>query len=116
MVLWGKIDLGTRSCPHVLTDKTSIRSVFSGRDTSERVSFPDVILPRPRECLQGYLAHNKQPPPLGPPQDPRYSSTEGSSEGVFYMIEVPLYLETSNTRTRTRVGALLLKTPALYLV
>ena len=25
------------------------------------------------EVFQGYLAHKKQPPPLGPPYDPRYS-------------------------------------------
>jgi len=28
--------------------------------------------------LQGCLAHKKQPPPLGPPKDPRYSPTVGS--------------------------------------
>jgi len=28
--------------------------------------------------LQGYLAHKKQPPPPGPPQDPRYSPAVGS--------------------------------------
>ena len=27
---------------------------------------------------QWYLAHNKLPPPLGPPYDPRYSPTLGS--------------------------------------
>ena len=27
---------------------------------------------------QGYLAHKKLPPPLGPPYDPRYSPTVGS--------------------------------------
>ena len=31
--------------------------------------------------LQGYLAHKKQPPPLGPPQDPRYGPTVGSQGG-----------------------------------
>ena len=31
--------------------------------------------------LQGYLAHKKQPPPLGPPHDPRYSPTVGSWVG-----------------------------------
>jgi hypothetical protein len=30
---------------------------------------------------QGYLAHKKLPPPLGPPYDPRYSRTVGSLEG-----------------------------------
>ena len=31
-----------------------------------------------RPTVQGYLAHKKQPPPLGPPYDPRYSPTVGS--------------------------------------
>jgi hypothetical protein len=31
--------------------------------------------------IQGYPAHKKQPPPLGPPYDPRYSPTGGSWEG-----------------------------------
>ena len=30
------------------------------------------------EGLQGYLVHKKQPPPLGPPYDPRYSPPPGS--------------------------------------
>jgi len=39
--------------------------------------------PQPsRQRLQGYLAHEKQPPPLGPPKDLRYSPTVGSWEGV----------------------------------
>ena len=28
--------------------------------------------------LQGYLAHNKSPPPLGPPQGPRHMPAVGS--------------------------------------
>ena len=32
---------------------------------------------------QGYLAHKKQPPPLGPPLDPRYSPTVGFYEEVI---------------------------------
>ena len=39
--------------------------------------------------LQGYLAHKKQPPPLGPPKDPRHSPTVGR-RGVFLVKEVPL--------------------------
>ena len=31
--------------------------------------------------LQGYLAHKKQPLPLGPPYDPRYSPPVESQEG-----------------------------------
>ena len=31
-----------------------------------------------RATVQGYLAHKKQPPPLGPPCDLRYSPTVGS--------------------------------------
>ena len=30
------------------------------------------------EGVQGYLAHNKTPTPLGPPQDPRHRPTVGS--------------------------------------
>ena len=37
-------------------------------------------------------AHKKQPPPLGPPYDPRYSPTVGSYGGVFLMSEVPPWL------------------------
>jgi len=32
----------------------------------------------PAVTLQGYLAHKKPPPPLGPPQDRRHSPTVGS--------------------------------------
>ena len=55
-----------------------------------------------RRWLQGYLAHKKHPPPLGPPQVPRHIATVGSyGEGVSYergtpvtgiMSEVPLSL------------------------
>ena len=41
--------------------------------------------------LQGYLAHKKDPPSLGPPQDPRFSPTVGSYEGVFLRGGVILY-------------------------
>ena len=30
------------------------------------------------QVVQGYLAHKKQPPPLGPPQGPGHSPTGGS--------------------------------------
>jgi hypothetical protein len=33
--------------------------------------------------LQGYLAHEQTPPPLGPPQGPRRSPTEDFEEGVI---------------------------------
>ena len=36
---------------------------------------------RGQRRLQGYLAHKEQPPPLGPPSDPRYSPTLSSQEG-----------------------------------
>ena len=42
--------------------------------------------------MQGYLAHKKLPPPLGPPYDPWLSLTEGPRRMVFLMIEAPLYL------------------------
>ena len=39
----------------------------------------------PGPCgLQGYLAHKKQPPSLGPPYGPRHSPTVGFKEGVVY--------------------------------
>ena len=34
--------------------------------------------------LQGYLAHEKKPTPLGPPYDPRCSPTVGSWEGGVF--------------------------------
>ena len=44
------------------------------------------IIDQPACCsrgqqVQGYLAHKKQPPPLGPPYDLGYSPTVGSWEG-----------------------------------
>ena len=33
---------------------------------------------RSEEAVHGYFAHEKQPPPLGPPQDPRHRPTVGS--------------------------------------
>ena len=43
--------------------------------------------------LQGYLAHEKQPPPpLGPLYDPLgIVLLQGPRRGVFIMSEVPLY-------------------------
>ena len=46
--------------------------------------------------VQGYLAHKKQPPPLGPPQDPGYTGTVGSCLGH--------YRGTSLIRNRNPVG------------
>jgi hypothetical protein len=41
-------------------------------------------------ALQGYLAHKKHPPPLGPPQGPRRSPTVGSCGGaVSYEQGIP---------------------------
>ena len=40
-----------------------------------------LVTPLVRE-VQGYLAHKKQPPPLGPPQGPRHSPTVGSQGGA----------------------------------
>ena len=42
-----------------------------------------------RTQLQGYLAHKKQRPPLGPPKGPRHSPTVGSWEGVFLCVRHP---------------------------
>jgi hypothetical protein len=35
-----------------------------------------------RDSGFGYLAHKKQPPPLGPPNGPRHIPTVGSEEGA----------------------------------
>ena len=35
----------------------------------------------PASVVQGYLDHEKKPPPLGPPYDPRYNPSVGSYEG-----------------------------------
>ena len=46
--------------------------------------------PFPQSASQGYLAHKKQPYPLGPPWDLRFSLTVGSwEEGVFYESDTP---------------------------
>ena len=42
-------------------------------------------------AVQRYLAHEKRPPPLGPPKGPRMRPTVGSYGGWFLMSEVPLY-------------------------
>ena len=45
--------------------------------------------------MQGYLAHRKHPPSLGPPYGPRNGPTVGSQEGVFLMSEVFCTMHTS---------------------
>ena len=40
--------------------------------------------------VQGYFAHTKQPPPLGPPYAPRHMLVQGPVGGWFLMREVPL--------------------------
>ena len=56
--------------------------------------------------LKGHLAHKKTPPPLGPPQEPRYSP--GPRRGLFLMSEVPLYANSAHNllshTTRPHVG------------
>ena len=52
--------------------------------TAERASVCAVAcwsLRSGEQGLQGYFAHKKQPPSLGPPQDPKYSPAVGSWEG-----------------------------------
>ena len=50
--------------------------------------------------LQGYLAHKKPPPPLGPPQGPRHSPTVGSyGEAVSYGRGTPVALPHSECST-----------------
>ena len=43
------------------------------------------------DFLQGYIAHKKPPPPLGPPTEIRHGPTVGSF-GVAVSSEVPLYM------------------------
>ena len=43
--------------------------------------------------IQGYLAHKKQPTPLGPPLEPRRGPTVGSYGGaVSYEHGTPVYM------------------------
>jgi len=37
--------------------------------------------PAPQRALQGFLAHKKTPPPLGPPEAHRYRANVGTSRG-----------------------------------
>ena len=39
--------------------------------------------------VQGYLAHEKQPPPLGPPYDPSHMLLKDPGEGLFLLRKVP---------------------------
>ena len=58
----------------------------------KKTTMPRSELPaETRKPLQGYLAHKKQPPPLGLPQGPRHWATVGFNGGGVLMSEVPLY-------------------------
>ena len=47
--------------------------------------------------MQGYLAHEKPPPPLGPPEDPGHSPTVGS-QGEAYERGTPAgWIKTTGT-------------------
>ena len=67
-------NLGSR----VMEEKRNLRLEprFNLRGGTRGPSKPDSV------ALQGYLAHKKQQPPLGPPQGPRYSLTVGSLGGA----------------------------------
>ena len=55
--------------------------------------------------VQGYLAHKKLPPPLGPPYGPRHMLLQVPKGGRFLMSEVPLYREiTHGNRLTSNVG------------
>ena len=41
--------------------------------------------------LQGYLAHKKEPTPLGPPYNSRHRLRQVPRGGLGFMSEVPLY-------------------------
>ena len=57
----------------------------------ERENRPHSDLPTGISGLQGYLAHQKALPPLGPAQGPRRSPTVWSWRKRFPVSEVPLY-------------------------
>ena len=62
-------------------DKT-LQSIASGKLTFGERSVVTRVDGKLRSVksygIQGYLAHKKQPPPLGPPYDPRHRATVGS--------------------------------------
>ena len=55
-----------------------------------------------RARVQGYLAHKKPPPPLGPPKQPRHGPTVGSyGVGVSYERGTPVGVKTLQGGSRT---------------
>ena len=63
--------------PQVANPQNPNPTYFTRKNAGPEFLEPQVASPRP-DSMQGYLAHKKQPPPLGPPYDPRYSPTVGS--------------------------------------
>ena len=49
--------------------------------------------------LRGYLAHKKQPPPLGSPLDPRHRATVGSYGGGLFLWVVNIKLFFAEARS-----------------
>jgi len=55
--------------------------------------------------VQGYLAHKKTPPPLGPPKGPRHSPTVGSyGEAFSYERGTPVALPHSASDGQINMG------------
>ena len=78
--LRGAVPAGDNICIDVPASNPAALALAEGAGMVKyfEVNPPSSTLnPNPR-TLQGYLAHKKQPPPIGPPYDPRYSPTPGS--------------------------------------
>ena len=62
---------------------TCVKELTNGSSQSHNLALTALCVPKLSDTgnIQGYLAHKKQPAPLGPPQFPRYSPTVGSWEG-----------------------------------
>jgi len=81
-------------CPPSPTNPTTLKQIASKErsDAQDKVN-ADVQARPPSWALQGYLAHKKQPPPLGPPQGPGHFVTTGSWGGtVSYDRGIPVSL------------------------
>ena len=61
--------------------------------------------------VQGHLADKKEPPPLGPPYDPRYSSTVGPRRGILLMGNLSPSTQRTLPQPRPSPVETLLRTP-----
>jgi len=81
---------------HTVEDEVLQNRANEVQSSAPKFTQPDIeaLVSVPTQDLQGYLAHQKLPTPLGPPQYPRHRPLVwwGPSRGVgvFLMSEVPL--------------------------